>query len=116
MAVSTQNASGQINITNETIALVAGNAASECYGVVALMGNKVADNFSELFKKDPKTSGVKVITIDNRIQIDLFIVLKYGVSMSAVCESLKDSVKYNVENFTGMIVDSVNINVIGVKV
>jgi len=116
MTVTTSNANGQINITDESIALVAGNAASECYGVISLLGNRVADNFSELFKKNPKSSGVKLITIDNRIQIDLFVILKYGVSMTAVCESLKDSVKYSVENFTGMIVDCVNVNVIGVKV
>ena len=44
------------------------------------------------------------------------IILKYGVSINAVAESVRRSVKYNVEQFTGMIVDSVNINVVGVKV
>ena len=42
--------------------------------------------------------------------------MKYGVSISAVSESLKKSVKYSVENFTGMIVDSVNVHVVGVRV
>ena len=60
MTVSTSNGSGKITITDESIALVAGNAASECYGVISLLGNRVADNFSELFKKSPKTSGVKI--------------------------------------------------------
>ena len=39
----------------------------------------------------------------------------YGVSINAVAESLKESVKYKVEKFTGMIVDTVNVNIIGVK-
>ena len=41
--------------------------------------------------------------------------MKYGVSINAVAESLKEAIKYKVEKFTGMIVDTVNVNVIGVK-
>ena len=37
------------------------------------------------------------------------------VSISAVADSLKKAVKYKVEQFTGMIVDTVNVNIIGVK-
>ena len=44
------------------------------------------------------------------------IILKYGVSINAVAESVRRVVKYNVEQFTGMLVDSININVVGVKV
>ena len=47
--------------------------------------------------------------------IDVNVIIKYGVSINAVAESLKEGVKYKVEKFTGMIVDTVNVNVIGVK-
>ena len=70
----------------------------------------------ELFKKRSKSRGIKILTIGDRIHIDLDIILKYGVSMNAVAESVRRSVKYNVEQFTGMIVDAININVVGVKV
>ena len=50
----------------------------------------------------------------NRIYIDLAVVVKYGVSIKAVVEALKESVKYKVERFTGMIVDTINVNVTGV--
>ena len=68
------------------------------------------------FKKKSLNRGVKVLTVDNKIYIDLYVILKYGVSINAVAESLKSSVKYSVEKFTGMIVDSVNVNVLGVRV
>ena len=116
MAVKTSNKYGRISISDEAIAIVAGSAALDCYGVINLVSKKLSDNFSELFKTKPLSSGVKVLTADNRIQIDLYVVLKYGVSLSAVCESLKSAVKYSVESFTGMIVDSVNVNVMGVRV
>ena len=67
-------------------------------------------------KKKSKFKGVKIITANNRIYIDLYVIIKYGVSISTVTENLKSSVKYGVEKFTGMITDSVNINVVGVRV
>ena len=51
----------------------------------------------------------------NRIYVDVYVIIKYGVSIGAVADSLREAIKYKVENFTGMIVDTVNVNVIGVK-
>ena len=56
------------------------------------------------------------MTNGDRIFIDLYVIIKYGVSIDAVATSLKKAVKYDVENFTGMVVDTVNVNVMGVKV
>lgn len=116
MAVSTENSYGNITIQDESIALVVGHTALECYGVVDLVPRGFWDNFLELFKKRTNSRGIKILTIGDRIHIDLDIILKYGVSINAVAESVRRSVKYNVEQFTGMIVDAVNINVVGVKV
>lgn len=115
MAVNTHNAYGQISITDETIALVAGHAARECYGIVEMVPRKITDSIAELFKKESQSRGVKIVTGGDRIYIDLFVMIKFGVSIKAVCESLKEAVKYHVEKFTGMIVDVVNVSVIGVK-
>ena len=43
------------------------------------------------------------------------MIVKHGVSIKAVAESLKEFVKYRVERFTGMLVDTVNVNIKGVK-
>ncbi len=116
MSVTTSNYYGKIVISDEAIAAVAASAAIECYGVVDLVSKKLSDNFAEIFKKQQLGKGVKVITNENKIFIDIYVVLKYGVSISAVAESLKKAVKYRVEEFSGMIVDSVNVNVVGVRV
>lgn len=116
MAINTANSYGKISTSDEAISIVACHTALECYGVVDLVAKKLSDNFAMLFKKQPLNKGVKVLTVDNKIYIDLFVILKYGVSIVAVAESLKRSVKYSVEEFTGMIVDSVNVNVLGVRV
>ncbi len=116
MAVNTINAYGKITISNDAIAAVTGHIAKDCYGVIDLVSQNFSDNFSELFKKKPLNKGVKIITVNNRIYIDLYVILKYGVSIATVTENLKSAIKYGVEQFTGMIIDSVNINVVGVRV
>lgn len=115
MAVNTLNSYGRISITDECIAVVAGNTARECYGVVDMVSRTLIASIAELFNKESKGKGVKIDTRGDRIYIDLYVILKYGVTISAVAESLKAAVKYNVERFTGMIVESVNVNIIGLK-
>ena len=116
MAVSTENSYGVITINDEAIAQIVGHTALECYGVVELVARRFVDNLKEAFSKNYKSHGIKILTIGDRIHVDLDIILKYGVSINAVAESVRRAVKYNVEEFTGMIVDAVNINVVGVKV
>ena len=115
MAVNTSNVHGKISISDTAIAKLAKNAALECYGIVDTVSRRFTDSLTELLKKQPGGRGIKVVTSGDRIFIDVFVIIKYGVSINAVAESLKESVKYKVEKFTGMIVDTVNVNIIGVK-
>ena len=115
MAVNTSNAYGKISISDMAIAKVASHTALECYGIVELVSRRFTDSLAELLKRDAGGRGVKITTSGNRIYIDVYVIVKYGVSIGAVADSLREAVKYKVENFTGMIVDTVNVNVIGVK-
>lgn len=116
MSVHTSNAYGKITVTENAISEVVAAFALECYGVVDLVSKSFSDNLADLFKKQRKTRGMRVLTNDDRIFIDLYVIIKYGVSIDAVASSLKKAIKYNVERFTGMVVDSVNVNVVGVKI
>ena len=115
MPVTTSNTYGKISISDEAIAKVAAHAALECYGIVEMVPRTFMDSFSQLLKKETGGKGVKVVTSGDRIYIDIFVIIKFGVSISAVAESLKKAVKYKVEQFTGMIVDTVTVNILGVK-
>ena len=116
MAVKTANNYGKITISNQAIANVAGFFALDCYGVIDLASKKLSDNVAELFKKGTYSKGVKVSTLENRIFLELNVIIKYGVSFGAIADSLKKTVKYSVEDFTGMIVESIDVNVVGVRV
>ena len=115
MSVNTSNAYGQISISDLAIAKVASYTALESSGIVGMVSRRFTDSLSELLKRDGGGKGVKVTTSGNRIYIDVYVIVKYGVSISAVADSLKEAIKYKVEKFTGMIVQSINVNVIGVK-
>ena len=115
MSVNTNNSYGSISISDLAIAKVASHTAMESYGIVEMVPRRFTDSLAQLLKKDSGGKGVKITTSGNRIYIDVYVIIKYGVSINAVAESLKEQVKYKVERFTGMIVNTVNVNVIGVK-
>lgn len=116
MTVDTNNFYGNISISNEAIASIAGFTALDCYGVVDTCAKNLKDAVVDMIKKQPYSKGIKIRSFDNRIYIDIYCIFKYGVSISAVADSLKKSVKYSVENFTGMIVDTVNVHIQGIRV
>ena len=107
---------GEIQIDNEVIAQYAGSSAIESFGVVGMASVTVKDGFARLLKRDSLSRGVNIFIDDNRITIELHIIVSYGVSISAVAENLMSNVKYKVEEFTGMKVERLNIFVEGVRV
>jgi len=116
MAVKTSNKFGKITVSDEAVVVVANRIATECYGVVDLVSRRVTDALAQLFRSDPNTKGVKVTCIDHNIYIDVYVLLKAGVSIEAVSKSLQSAIKYSVEEFTGMVVNAVNVNVVGIRV
>ena len=115
MAVKTCNAYGNISISDEVVAKVAAHAALDCYGIVELVSRRFVDSLFEFIGKNKGAKGIKVTTNGDRIFIDVYVIIKFGVSISAVADSLKETVKYNVQKSTGMVVDTVNVFITGVK-
>ncbi|MFW5780466.1 MAG: Asp23/Gls24 family envelope stress response protein [Bacillota bacterium] len=115
MALRTSNIYGDITISDEAVAIIANRVASECYGVAEMVSRRLSDSILSIFNKESATKGVKLVTVDNRIFIDLYVLLMADINQEAVVESLKSTVKYHVEQFTGMRVKAVNVHVLGVK-
>ena len=116
MSVKIFNENGNIVIDDQAIATIAGLAAMECYGVVGMASRNATQGFFELLKREQLTKGIKVIANEDKIDIDLYIVLQYGVKISVVAENVISRIKYSVETFSGVCVENVNIFVQGVRV
>lgn len=111
------NEIGRIEISEEAIATIAGVAALECYGLVGMCSrSRLKDNFVELLGRENLSRGVEVTINDDRVIIDLFIIVGYGTRISEVAQNVMDKVKYTVESLIGLQVDQVNVNVQGVRV
>ncbi|MBR1968548.1 MAG: Asp23/Gls24 family envelope stress response protein [Clostridia bacterium] len=114
MSVKTNNIYGKIIITDKTIERFVSHVAMDCYGIVEFSSKNLIDSIISFLKFGSRVKGVKVRSNGDRIYIDLSVIVKYGVSIKAVVEALKESVKYRVERFTGMLVDTISVNVMGV--
>ena len=107
---------GTITIESEVIARYAGSTAVECFGIVGMAAVSMKDGLVKLLKRESLTHGITVVVQDNHISIDFHVIVAYGVSICAVSDNLIASVKYKVEEFSGMEVDKINIYVEGVRV
>ncbi len=112
-----ENALGSISIDPQVVATYAGSVAVECFGIVGMAAVNVKDGLVKLLKKDYLHHGISVeIECGDRITLNFHVIVSYGVSIAAVCENLMETVKYRVEEFTGMKVEKMNIFVEGVRV
>ena len=110
------NKLGEIQISSDVIAMYAGMTAVECFGIVGMAAVSMKDGLVKLLKRESLTHGINVTINDNAIEIDFHVIVSYGVSISTVADNLIESVKYKVEEFTGMPVEKINIFVEGVRV
>ena len=115
MSVKTDNIYGRIVISDHTIEKFISRVTVESYGIVRFVCKNAFDSIVNFFSFKSGSKGVKVRTKGDRIGIEVSVIVKYGVSIGAVTESLKETIKYKTERFTGMIVDYIDVNVIGVE-
>ena len=115
MAVRIRNEHGEISVSNDVIARIAGLAASDCYGIVGMSVKNVRDGFTHLLKLESLTKGVVLTTKNGKLIIDLHIIVEYGTNISAIADTLKSNVKYHVEKSVGVKVEKINVFVESVK-
>ena len=111
------NSLGTVTIDPDVIATYAGSVAVECFGIVGMAAVNMKDGLVKLLKRDYLSHGINV-TIDdnNEISIDFHVIVSYGVSIFTVSDNLIETVKYRVEEFTGMKIKKINISVEGIRV
>ena len=116
MECKINNDLGVITISEDVLLKVAGYAALECYGIVAMSSKRAKDGFVEWLGRENLTKGVQINITDEGIDIDLFIIVEYGIYIVEVCKIIKSQVCYKIENMTGARVRRVNISVEGIRV
>ena len=107
---------GQVTVNEDVLLRVAGYAALNCYGIVGMASKRSADGIVQLMGRENLGRGVKIRTSEDKVDIDLFIIVEYGISISAVAAAIIETVKYKVEHLTGVAVGRVNVCVEDIRV
>ncbi|ANX12243.1 Asp23/Gls24 family envelope stress response protein [Fictibacillus halophilus] len=117
MSIEMKTTYGQIDISNEVIATIAGGAAIDCYGIVGMASRKqLKDGLTELLGRENFSRGIVVRQEEDEVHIDMYIIVSYGTKISEVAHNVQNKVKYTLDQMLGLAVDSVNIYVQGVRV
>ncbi|AVQ32831.1 Asp23/Gls24 family envelope stress response protein [Staphylococcus muscae] len=116
MALEITNDYGSIDISNEVIASVVGGKAVECYGIVGMASRQqVRDGIAEILGHENYAKGIVVRENDGTLDVDMYIIVSYGVKISEVAQNVQSTVKYTLEHTLKLKVNSVNIFVQGVR-
>ena len=114
LVISKDNGTGVVAVADDVLAMIAGLAATEVEGVSAIGGNITGEMISKAGAKS-LSKGIRVNVSDNKVKIDLAVVMEYGFSIPVTCGKIQEKVKTAVENMTGMACSDVNIRIAGVK-
>jgi uncharacterized alkaline shock family protein YloU len=102
---------GTISVTSEAIAQIVGHVAAESYGIVGMAGRR----FPRLPGRDKLTDGIEVKSRDGGVEIDLHVVVEYGLNLAEVAATVRNRVAYEVERQTGLSVASVEVRIEDVR-
>ncbi|GLH63294.1 MULTISPECIES: Asp23/Gls24 family envelope stress response protein [Bacillaceae] len=117
MSIELQTKYGRIEISNDVIAMIAGGAAVDCYGIVGMASkNQIKDGISEILRRENFSKGVIVREENGEVHIDMYIIVSYGTKISEVAHNVQTKVKYTLDQMLGLSVQSINIYVQGVRV
>ena len=108
--------SGKVEISPNAIATIASQAVSHSYGVVGMAAKNVVDGITNALTNDPHM-GIDVIQEPNGdVRLEIYVIIEYGTNLNSVARSVSNTVRYNVENLTGLNVRSVTVHVRGLRI
>lgn len=104
---------GNVRVSEEVVAIIAGLAATEIEGVSSMAGNITNEIVSRLGMKN-LSKGIFVEVMDEEIKIDVALNIGFGYKIPEISAKVQERVKSAVENMTGLTVAVVNIRIASV--
>lgn len=106
---------GSIHVSPNAVAAIAYHATLHSYGVVGLASKNLAVGLAQTITKDPNR-GVSVRYDDEKIDIDIYVIVQYGTRITSVATSVANTVRFNVEKALGLRVNSIDVHVAGLRI
>lgn len=111
-----RQAGGQLHISDDILAELAGFAALESYGVVGMANPSLAAGAARLLHPGKLKKGVKIVNDSGKVRVELHVVLEYGTNLNEVARNLSDRVTYEIKRHAGIKVAFVEIYIQDLKV
>ena len=111
-----ENPNGTVSFATEVVATIAGLAATEVEGVASMSSQ--SSGFADMFsRKNTRnfTKGVRIDLDDNKVTVDITIVVEYGSPVPDVARSIQENVKKAIETMSGLDVHAVDVHVVGMS-
>jgi len=108
--VTSAGEEGTVNISEDVVAAIASAAVMEVDGV-SCFANALG---SEVRSKKGQTKGIRILIEEDKIVVDVYVLLTYGVVISDVAKEIQDAVSAAIESMTEITVSGVNVHVCGV--
>lgn len=105
---------GNIEVAPEVLEIIASIAASDIEGVASMRGN-FASGVVERLGKKVHGKGIKTDLSDEGLMIDVFCVVKYGVSIPQTALKIQEQIRQTLENMTSLQTQEVNVHITGVQ-
>jgi len=107
---------GKIEISETYLSKLIGHEVTSCFGVVGMVpSNSKQKIFKILSNKDSVDTGIRISGNGETIDVELHIVVTYGMNINAIAASITEKVKYVVKEATDINVDRVVVKVDGIK-
>lgn len=101
---------GNIHISEEVVAVIAGIAATEVEGVDSLVGNITNEIVSRMGINN-LSKGIKVIMTDKTVSVSVTLNIVYGCHIIEICENVQKRVVQAIETMTNLSVAEVDVRV-----
>ena len=111
--IELDNGFGEVKISDEVIAIIAGLAVSEVEGVASMAGNATRELIERLGWKS-LSKGIKLQVEDGEVKLDLKVNLKYGYNVPETSAEIQEKVKTAIETMTALNVTEVNVKIVNV--
>lgn len=110
-----ENHIGSIRVSKAYLYSLIEHTVISCFGVADLNESSVMETLkTKLFPADIRR-GIQLRTRNNALVIDLHIVTGIGANMTAITDSIRNKVRYAVEQATGFEPAAINVYIDGVR-
>ncbi len=104
-----ENHLGVIDISEDFVINLVSNTVTNCFGVADMSDKCAQKGITGLMYKYKNVRPIVVKSKSQGLVVEVRIVVRYGMNISAIVRSIINKVSYNIKEITGLDVYKVNV-------